>query len=58
MQSIFGRITISSGYRAPEVNRICNEKHLGCASNKSDQSGHIWDQYLKISYSQRQHYLN
>jgi len=31
LQSTFGRITIRSGYRAPEVNRVCNENHLGCA---------------------------
>jgi hypothetical protein len=44
LQSTFGRITIRSGYRAPEVNHVCNEKNLGCANNEANQAGHIWDQ--------------
>jgi hypothetical protein len=44
LQSTFGRITIRSGYRAPEVNRVCNEKDLGCSNNDANRAGHIWDQ--------------
>ncbi len=44
LQSTFGRISIRSGYRAPEVNRFCNENKLGCAKNEDNQAGHIWDQ--------------
>jgi hypothetical protein len=44
LQSTFGRITVRSGYRAPEVNRVCNKNELGCAKNEDNQAGHIWDQ--------------
>ena len=43
LQATFGRITIRSGYRSPEVNRVCNEKKLGCARNESNFARHIWD---------------
>ena len=43
LQATFGRITICSGYRAPEVNRVCNEEKLGCAQNKNNFARHIWD---------------
>ncbi|SRR5579883_494719 len=43
LQATFGRITIRSGYRSPEVNRVCNEKKLGCARNEANFAGHIWD---------------
>lgn len=43
LQAAFGRITIRSGYRSPEVNRVCNEKKLGCAKNEANFAGHIWD---------------
>ena len=43
LQATFGRITIRSGYRSPEVNRLCNEKKLGCARNEANFARHIWD---------------
>ena len=43
LQATFGRITIRSGYRSPEVNRVCNEKKLGCARNEANFARHIWD---------------
>ena len=43
LQATFGRITIRSGYRALEVNRVCNEEKLGCAQNKNNFARHIWD---------------
>ena len=39
----FGRISIRSAYRSPEVNRFGNEHNLSCASNDSNFGGHIWD---------------
>lgn len=43
LQATFGRITIRSGYRAHEVNQVCNEEKLGCARNESNFAQHIWD---------------
>jgi hypothetical protein len=43
LQSRFGRISIRSAYRAPEVNRMGNEKGLNCASNEANFAHHIWD---------------
>lgn len=43
LETAFGRITIRSGYRSPEVNRICNEKGHNCASNEANYARHIWD---------------
>lgn len=43
LQQRFGRIAIRSGFRSCEVNRICNEKRLGCSSNEANFAGHIWD---------------
>lgn len=48
LQATFGRITIRSGYRSPDVNRICNEKKLGCARNEDNFAGHIWDYPNKL----------
>jgi len=39
----FGPITVVSGYRSPEVNELCNQKHLNCSSNQKSYAGHIWD---------------
>ncbi|MGQ7794257.1 hypothetical protein ACUN0C_17765 [Faunimonas sp. B44] len=39
----FGRVSIRSAYRAPEVNRIGNERGHNCARNESNYAGHIWD---------------
>lgn len=44
LQRTFGRISIRSGYRSLEVNQLCNEKKLGCASNEANFARHIWDQ--------------
>ena len=43
LQATFGRISIRSGYRSPEVNQFGNENKLSCASNESNYAGHIWD---------------
>ena len=43
LRARFGRLSIRSGYRSPEVNRLGNEKQLGCGSNESNFGGHIWD---------------
>jgi hypothetical protein len=42
--SAFGRISIRSGYRSPEVNHYGNTHGLSCASNDHDRARHIWDQ--------------
>ena len=39
----FGRISIRSAYRSPEVNRYGNQNNLNCGSNESNFGGHIWD---------------
>ncbi len=43
LRARFGRISIRSAYRSPEVNRLGNEKNLSCGSNESNVAGHIWD---------------
>src|SRR5688572_1517444 len=43
LQARFGRISIRSAYRAPEVNRLGNERGLNCASNEANFAHHIWD---------------
>lgn len=43
LQARFGRISIRSAYRSPEVNRFGNEHNLNCGSNESNFGGHIWD---------------
>ncbi|HEY9663226.1 MAG TPA: hypothetical protein V6C65_32675 [Allocoleopsis sp.] len=43
LQATFGRISIRSAYRSPDVNRIGNEKGHNCASNESNYARHIWD---------------
>lgn len=42
LQTTFGRISIRSGYRSKELNRICNEKGHNCA--KSSAASHTWDE--------------
>ena len=44
LQDTFGRLGIRSGYRAPAVNGLGNERYGNCASNKANQARHIWDQ--------------
>lgn len=39
----FGRISVRSAYRSPEVNRFGNTHGLSCGSNESNFGGHIWD---------------
>ncbi len=39
----FGRISIRSAYRSPEVNRFGNQHDLNCGNNESNFGGHIWD---------------
>ncbi|MEO6395524.1 MAG: hypothetical protein ABIO40_06400, partial [Devosia sp.] len=39
----FGRISIRSAYRSPEVNGFGNKHKLNCGSNNSNFAGHIWD---------------
>jgi hypothetical protein len=43
LRSRFGRISIRSAYRAPEVNRFGNERGFNCAQNEKSFAGHIWD---------------
>lgn len=39
----FVPITVVSGYRSPEVNKLCNQMSLNCSSNEKNFAGHIWD---------------
>ncbi len=39
----FGRISIRSAYRTPEVNRFGNERGFNCAQNEKSFGSHIWD---------------
>jgi hypothetical protein len=39
----FGKISIRSAYRSPEVNGFGNTHGLNCGSNESNFAGHIWD---------------
>lgn len=39
----FGKISIRSAYRSPEVNGFGNKNGLNCGSNESNYAGHIWD---------------
>lgn len=39
----FGRLSIRSAYRTPEVNRLGNERNHNCARNESAFANHIWD---------------
>ncbi|HEY8575109.1 MAG TPA: hypothetical protein VIL88_02080 [Devosia sp.] len=43
LQERFGRISIRSSYRSPEVNRFGNENGLNCATNEKNYAHHIWD---------------
>ncbi|KPP80474.1 MAG: hypothetical protein HLUCCA04_12535 [Oceanicaulis sp. HLUCCA04] len=43
LTAAFGKISIRSAYRSPEVNELGNSKGLNCASNASNYSGHIYD---------------
>jgi hypothetical protein len=43
LQARFGRLSIRSAYRSPEVNQFGNTHDLNCASNPKNYAGHIWD---------------
>lgn len=43
LQARFGRISVRSSYRSPEVNGFGNANKLNCGSNDSNFAGHIWD---------------
>src|ERR1700743_2010578 len=44
LQATFGRLSIRSAYRSPEVNHFGNSHFQSCANNEFDRSRHIWDQ--------------
>lgn len=44
LQATFGRISIRSGYRSPEVNALGNARYKSCAANPASRGRHIWDQ--------------
>lgn len=43
IQERFGRISIRSAYRSPQVNEFGNLHKYNCASNESNFGKHIWD---------------
>lgn len=43
LKATFGDVRIRSGYRSPAVNELGNRLRLGCASNRKNRAGHIWD---------------
>ncbi len=43
LQAAFGRISVRSAYRSPEVNGFGNANGFNCASNEKNHAGHIWD---------------
>ena len=43
LQARFGRISIRSAYRSPEVNHFGNVNRLNCGRNETNYAGHIWD---------------
>ncbi|ODT66942.1 MAG: hypothetical protein ABS75_25520 [Pelagibacterium sp. SCN 63-23] len=43
LQRQFGRVSVRSAYRSPEVNDFGNARNLNCASNPSNYADHIWD---------------
>ena len=44
LQARFGRISVRSAYRSPEVNAFGNANTLNCSTNEKNFAGHIWDQ--------------
>jgi hypothetical protein len=44
LQETFGRLTIRSAYRSPQVNAFGNAHFQNCASNERNRARHIWDQ--------------
>jgi hypothetical protein len=47
LQDTFGRLGVRSGYRAPDVNGLGNERNYSCASNENNRAQHIWDRRSK-----------
>lgn len=45
LQARFGRISVRSAYRSPEVNGFGNANKLNCSTNEKNYAGHIWDQH-------------
>ena len=43
LQARFGRISVRSAYRSPEVNHFGNVNKLNCGRNETNYAGHIWD---------------
>lgn len=43
LQRQFGRISVRSAYRSPQVNGFGNANRLNCAANEKNFAGHIWD---------------
>ena len=43
LQQRFGRISVRSAYRSPEVNGFGNANNLNCSTNEKNYAGHIWD---------------
>lgn len=50
LQARFGKISIRSAYRSPEVNHFGNVNKLNCGSNESNYAGHIWDRRDAAGY--------
>lgn len=43
LHATFGKVCVRSGYRSRTVNAIGHGFKLGCASNRRNYAGHIWD---------------
>lgn len=43
LTAAFGKVSIRSAYRSPEVNDFGNKNGLNCASNESNYGAHIYD---------------
>ncbi|MEH6626585.1 MAG: hypothetical protein V7739_09075 [Motiliproteus sp.] len=43
IHAVWGKVSIRSGYRSPEVNAVGQSKRWNCASNESNYGAHIWD---------------
>lgn len=44
LQDVFGRISIRSAYRSPDVNALGNALGYSCSKNDTNRARHIWDQ--------------
>ncbi|MEM6636686.1 MAG: hypothetical protein AAF667_12430 [Pseudomonadota bacterium] len=43
LEETFGRVSVRSGYRSPDVNGFGNANRLNCARNDNPLECHIWD---------------